>query len=125
MWEPKPHHHTIAACHRRAGMDDRKLLGQRIKELRQARGWSQEELAERMESGAKYVSSLERGRENPTLDMLVNVARTLKVEPVDLFNYAWLKLSESEIRKKIKTLADRADSDRLRDILALVKARET
>lgn len=69
-------------------MDDRKLLGQRIKELRQVRGWSQEELAERMGSGAKYVSSLERGQENPTLEMLINVARTLKVEPVDLFNYA-------------------------------------
>lgn len=105
-------------------MDDRKLLGQRIKELRQARGWSQEELAERMESGAKYVSSLERGRENPTLEMLINVARTLKVEPVDLFNYAWLRLSESEIRKKIKALADRADGDRLREMLALLKARE-
>jgi transcriptional regulator with XRE-family HTH domain len=106
-------------------MDDRKLLGQRIKELRQTRGWSQEELAERMESGAKYVSSLERGRENPTLEMLINVARTLKVEPVDLFNYAWLKLSEGEIRRRIKALADRADGEHLREMLALIKARET
>ncbi len=105
-------------------MDNRKLLGQRIKELRQARGWSQEELAERMESGAKYLSSLERGRENPTLDMLLNLARCLRVEPVDLFNYAWLRLSDSEIRRKIQALADRADGARLREILALVKARE-
>ena len=106
-------------------MDDRKLLGQRIKELRQARGWSQEELAERMESGAKYLSSLERGRENPTLDMLIKVARTLKVEPMDLFNYTWMKLSDAEIRKRIKALADQADGERLRDMLALIKARET
>lgn len=105
-------------------MDERKLLGQRIKELRQGRGWSQEELAERMESGAKYLSSLERGRENPTHEMLIKIARALKVEPVDLFNYAWLKLSESEIRKKIKALADRADGERLREMLALVKARD-
>lgn len=105
-------------------MDDRKLLGQRVKELRLARGWSQEELAERMKSGAKYLSSLERGNENPTLDMLLNLARCLKVEPVDLFNYAWLKLSDDEMRKRVKTLVDRADGEHLREILALVRARE-
>jgi len=106
-------------------MDERGLLGKRIRELRLARDLSQEALAEKMGVNAKYLGFIEQGRANPTLDVLLNLARCLKVEPVDLFNYAWLKLSEPEIRKKIKTLADRADGDKLRDILALVKARET
>lgn len=78
-----------------------------------------------MSVNAKYLGFIEQGRANPTLDVLLNLARCLKIEPVDLFNYTWLKLSESEIRRKIKALADRADGDRLREILALMKARES
>ena len=105
-------------------MNDNKLLGQRIKELRRARSWSQEELAERMESGAKYLSSLERGQENPTLEMLTKLAQALKVELVDLFNYSWLKMSETDLRKKIRVLAAEADLTRLREILAVMRARD-
>jgi transcriptional regulator with XRE-family HTH domain len=105
-------------------MDERKLLGKRIQELRLGRALSQEALAEKMGVNTKYLGFIEQGRANPTLDVLLNLARSLKVEPVDLFNYSWLRLSEGEIRKKIKALADRAEGERLREILALVKARE-
>ncbi|MBX3024675.1 helix-turn-helix transcriptional regulator [bacterium] len=105
-------------------MDERELLGKRIQELRLARRISQEALAERMGVNAKYLGFIEQGRANPTLEVLFNVARSLKVEPVDLFNYAWLKLSDAEMRRKIKALADRTQGERLREMLALLKSRE-
>jgi transcriptional regulator with XRE-family HTH domain len=105
-------------------MTELKLLGQRIRELRKARGLSQEELAERIESGAKYVSALERGQKNVPVAVLVRVARALRVELVDLFNLAWLKLLEPEIKKRIKTLVDDADLRQLQDLLCLLKSRE-
>ena len=77
-----------------------------------------------MDINVNYLSSVERGQENPTLDLFVKLARSLKVDLFDLFNYSWLKMSEAELRKKIKVMADKADLERLREVFSLMKARE-
>ena len=48
-------------------MTVKELIGKRIKEARQARRLSQEALSEKVSLSAKYLSSIERGKENPTL----------------------------------------------------------
>jgi len=101
-------------------MDERVLLGRRIKELRRARGLSQEQLAERMGINAKYLSSIERGRENPTLDLLLKLAKSLRVETAGLFNYSWQRLPEAELRRRLRALTDAADPAKLRELLALL-----
>lgn len=63
----------------------RREFGARVRELRTARGWSQEEFAHRAELDRTYVSGIERGRRNPTLDVIVGLAETLEVETADLF----------------------------------------
>lgn len=105
-------------------MDDRRrLLGARIKELRTERRLSQERLAEMMGANVTYVSSVERGKENPTLDFLLRVADALDAEPVDLFAFSWLRLNERELRKKLRAAIDKADLDALRELLAMMRAR--
>lgn len=42
-------------------------FGQRVRELRKERGWSQEEFADRCELDRTYISGIERGVRNPTL----------------------------------------------------------
>jgi transcriptional regulator with XRE-family HTH domain len=101
-------------------MDEKVLLGKRIKELRAARGLSQEQLAEKMGISPKYLSSIERSRENPTLEMLVKLAHGLGVQPVMLF--AWLNVTDAEKRRQIRTMADRASADQLLQIFAWMKA---
>lgn len=105
-------------------MDERVLLGRRIKELRKAKGLSQESLAERMEVHPKYLGSVERGEQNPTLEFLTKLALALEAEPVDLFNYRWQQLSAAELKRRLHALIDKADLERLRELLALMKARE-
>ncbi len=68
-------------------MDERKLLGLRVKHLRQLRGYTQEQLAERIDINAKYLSSIERGVENPTLGLLIRLARGLQVDLYELFQF--------------------------------------
>ena len=104
-------------------MDERVLLGRRIKEVRTSKGLSQERLAEKIDANWKYLSSIERGQENPTLDFMLKLAKGLDVEVVDLFNFVWQQLSERELRKQIKAMADRADLDALREIFAVMKSR--
>jgi len=60
-------------------------LGQRVRELRLAEGWSQEELGARCGLDRTYVSGIERGVRNPTLSVIESLAAGLKVPIADLF----------------------------------------
>lgn len=105
-------------------MDRRRLVGERIRELRAERRLSQERLAELASANPTYLSSVERGKENPTLDFLLKLADALQVELVDLVNYTWLGMNERDLKKKLKSMVDGSDLDGLRDLLAMMKARQ-
>jgi transcriptional regulator with XRE-family HTH domain len=63
----------------------RVAFGLRLRALRTDRGWSQEEFAHRAELDRTYVSGVERGVRNPTLDVITRLAQTLDVEVAELF----------------------------------------
>lgn len=65
-------------------MEAKKLVGWNVRRLRVAKGITIEELADRARASAWYVSHLERGQINPTLDMLEQVAKPLGVKLVEL-----------------------------------------
>ena len=54
-------------------------LGLRIRELRGERGLTQEKLAERLKVTARWLQSVEAGKENLTIGTLVRFANALKV----------------------------------------------
>ena len=54
-----------------------KLFGERLKERRQSLGLSQAQLFEQTGITASYISVIERGRANPTLDMMVKLAEAV------------------------------------------------
>jgi transcriptional regulator with XRE-family HTH domain len=56
-----------------------------VRELRQARGYSQEELAERSGLHRTYISSLERGQRNVGIDNVRVLAEALGVPTANLF----------------------------------------
>lgn len=60
-------------------MDVRKKFGKRLRALREERGWSQEEFADRAGLHRTYVSAVERGVRNPTLSVLQRLAKALGV----------------------------------------------
>ena len=60
-------------------MDIRRRVGRNIKTVREAKGWSQEELAHQAQLHRTYVSGVERGVRNPTLTVLERFALALKV----------------------------------------------
>ncbi len=69
-------------------MDVRKRVGINLKRLRQDRGRSQEALA--FESGLHrtYISGVERGVRNPTVRVLEEIAKALKVPAAELLEKA-------------------------------------
>jgi transcriptional regulator with XRE-family HTH domain len=62
----------------------RKILGRNVRAARKEMGWSQEDLAFETEIDRTYISGIERGVRNPSLDMIVKLAKTLKVTPAKL-----------------------------------------
>lgn len=67
-------------------MDCRKRFGQRVRELRQARVWKQEYLAQRAGIGTKSVSQIERGNRDVKLSTILALAEALEVESGALFD---------------------------------------
>lgn len=59
-------------------------FGKIIKQLRQEQGLSQQELADYSEVDRSYISDLERGRYNPTIQTIFKLSEILKVKPQDL-----------------------------------------
>lgn len=56
-----------------------------MKALREAKGWSQEELADQAGLHRTYISAVERAVRNPTLTVIERIARALKVPIAELF----------------------------------------
>jgi transcriptional regulator with XRE-family HTH domain len=59
-------------------------LGERIRELRQERGWRQIDLAEETGMHENYVSDLEQGRKEICLRMLQAIAAAFRVTMAEL-----------------------------------------
>ena len=64
----------------------REAFGGRVRELRKARGFSQEELAHRAGLHYTYVGGIERSERNPALVNIGKIARALKVPLAELFS---------------------------------------
>lgn len=102
-------------------MNEKKLIGLRIKELRKNKRLSQEKLAEKAETSPKYLSRMERGTENPTLDMFTKLANALEVEPWEMFDFGHV-VSHKELRGAIQNITKTADETTLRLALKVIRA---
>jgi transcriptional regulator with XRE-family HTH domain len=60
-------------------------LAVRIRELRHAKGWSQEYLAEEAGIHRTYLGGIETARRNPSLRNLIRIARALDTTMAGLF----------------------------------------
>ncbi len=62
----------------------RKLVGQNVRRIRQKKGLTQEQFADVSGFSQQYISSLEKGRRNPTIITLYELAVALGVSHIDL-----------------------------------------
>lgn len=94
-------------------MDIKRAVGKRIKIVRQRSGLTQDQLAEQVGLSPKYISGIERGVENPTMDILIRLAKMLGVEPYDLFLFGESEENEKALRKGIEKMVREADREKL------------
>lgn len=65
-------------------MQEAKLFGRRLRELRKTRGLTQEALAESSDLSGNYISDLELGLKVPSLTILVRLSIALDVATPEL-----------------------------------------
>ena len=92
-------------------MNVRRLIGSRMKDLRKQKGMSQEDLSEKAATSANYVSRMERGTENPTLDMFVKIAESLEVDLLDLFDFKHEE-NARQLKETLKRFAGEIDDEK-------------
>lgn len=63
------------------------LFGQRVKALRLQAGLSQEAFSDKCGLDRTYISGIERGVRNPTLEVIGVIADGLEIELAVLFNF--------------------------------------
>ncbi len=65
--------------------DLKRAFGQRVREFREERGWSQEQMEQHSGLHWTYIGQVERGERNLTLLSIQKIAKGFKVEIVELF----------------------------------------
>ena len=67
-------------------MDIKLRFGNRIKELRKQKGFSQEKLANLADIDRTYLPTIEKGERNVSIEVVERLARALDVKVKDLFD---------------------------------------
>jgi transcriptional regulator with XRE-family HTH domain len=65
-------------------MDILELFGKKVRQYRNARGMSQEELAEESDLHRNFISKVERGEKNISLMNMAKIANALRIDLSDL-----------------------------------------
>ncbi|MFI5984042.1 helix-turn-helix domain-containing protein [Streptomyces sp. NPDC051555] len=82
----------------------RAAFGARLRSAREARGWTQDELAERTGYSSQHVSAVETGRKPPTLRFSRSADRVLETD--DAFERAWREIRHGSLLEGFQEYVD-------------------
>ena len=101
-------------------MDNKKLLGRRIKELIKSKGLSQEKLAELIGVEPTALSNIVTGRNYPLFSTLEKIIEVLEVDFEDVFKFKQHNDNENLKEQIIKVLND--NPNRIKDFYKIAIA---
>ena len=82
------------------------IIGKRIQKLRQEKGYTQQQFAEKIHLSANYLSDIERGNSSARLDKLVTIINALECSADDVFT----DVIDFGYKVRISRLAERLDA---------------
>ena len=102
-------------------MNIKKLLGTKIKRLRQNRGLTQEQLAESIDIATRTLCGIENGENFLSADTLEKILAVLNVSTSELFAFDHLKPQEELIQETIHDLQSIKSREKIETIYKLIK----
>ncbi len=102
---------------------NRKLFGQKLKNIRKFQKYTQEKLAELIDIDVRQIARIEAGESLPSLETFIKISDVLQVTPNDLLNFTSKELTASEMLKSdINDILSLAKDDQLQLIKKLILA---
>jgi len=93
-------------------------LGDRIKRLRQERGWSQAQLSQKLKIHQKQISGYERGIHAPSIDLLIKLTEIFNVS-LDYIAFdnqddkSRIQIADRELMQTVKEIDELPEEDRM------------
>jgi len=97
--------------------DIKRLIGDRIRNLRKERGLSQEELGWKSELHHTYIGAVERGEKNCSIDTLSKIGTGLDVSINDLFDFPTYTQEVDTLKTSIIKAMDQCSPEVLKLVL--------
>lgn len=103
-------------------MNIKQQLGYKIKRLRQKQGYTQEQLAEKMEIATRTLSGIESGKNFVTAETLEKVFEALEVSSSELFAFDHIKPQEELVSEIVADIQNLKDRNKIETIYKIIKA---
>ena len=100
-------------------MNIKKQLGTKIKRLRQNRGFTQEQLAEKLDIATRTLCGIENGENFLTAETLEKILRVLNISSSELFAFDHLRPQEELVEEIIHDLRDIKSREKIENIYKL------
>lgn len=95
-------------------------LGNRIRELRKSKNYTQDKFAELVDIDSKHLSRIECSKTQPSLNLLRKIACVLEIDIFELFNCKHFK-NKDELIKEICLILNNSDVDKVRLFYKILK----
>ena len=102
-------------------MNNKKLLGRRIKEIRKSFGLTQEKFSELIAIETSSLSGIESGRFFPSLHVLEKMSNALEIPLVEFFKFVEVPLPE-DMPKEISNLVSAMSKEEQKTIYKIIKS---
>ncbi len=103
-------------------LDIKKQLGKRIKQLRQAKGYSQEQFAEVIGIASRTLCGIEIGKNFLKANTLEKILEVLEISPQELFLINHFQPKEVLISEIIDTVKSIKDREKVEIIYKIIKS---
>ena len=101
-------------------MDKKKLLGNRIRELRKRANINQEKLAELISVEPATISNIENGRNYPSMLNLENIIQALNTTFLEVFDFEHKNTNENLLKEINQILSE--NPEKIEDFYKIAKA---
>lgn len=102
-------------------MDNKKLLGKRIKEIRKSFGYTQEQFSELIDIETSSLSGIESGRFFPSLHVLNQMSEVLKIELIEFFKFETVNIPK-DLDEQIAKMINKQPKERKEIIYKILKS---
>ncbi len=102
-------------------MDNKKLLGKRIKEIRKSFGYTQEQFSELIDIETSSLSGIESGRFFPSLHVLNKMSEVLKIELIEFFKFETVNIPK-DLDEQIAKMINKQPKERKEIIYKILKS---